>query len=44
MMGAFATVCDLSKPTTTTMRMAFVEAAFLTGFGLGKRASIIEPE
>jgi hypothetical protein len=35
MTGAFATVCDFGKHTT--VRMAFVEAAFLVGFGLGKR-------
>jgi hypothetical protein len=34
MTGAFATVCDFGKHTT--VRMAFVEAAFLVGFGLGK--------
>ena len=35
MMGAFATVCDFGN--YVTMRMAFVEAAFLVGFGLGEQ-------
>ena len=34
MMGAFATVCDFGNHVT--VRMAFVEAAFLVGFGLGE--------
>jgi hypothetical protein len=33
MMGAFATVCDFGNHLT--VRMAFVEAALLVGFGLG---------
>ncbi len=38
MMGAFATVCDFGNHVT--MRMAFVEAAFLVGFGLGEPESL----
>ena len=38
MMGAFATVCDFGNHAT--VRMAFVEAAFLVGFGLGENMCV----